>query len=610
MTMRGAALVALMAALVVPAPASAAEAGLRQAPAKFPDRAFVLTLPEARDLRPGDVRVSEGGAPVADVRVSAGGRGGQGFATILAIDASNSMRGQPIADAMEAARAFAAERRDDQPLGVVFFSREPAVALEPTTDASEIDDVLAHPPVLSTGTQFYDATATSLDLLGGGGGAVVVLSDGADTGSEAGPDEIAALSAKQGSQVFTVGLRSPDYSGASLSGLSSVAGGEHTTVSGGELRGVFEDLGRQLASRYLVEYRSLASLGAEVPVEVSVSGLEAPLTTAYRAPELTEAALPRPQSRGGASSTPAIAAIAVLVAALLGFAIWLVTRRPTRTIESRVGDYGMSRRSRPTVRVMPRRTLSDGDEASPRWTRFTEELEMAGVQSRPSHVVAGVVLATAGLVWVALLTGRGVSAALLAFTPVGAYVLMRARVARRRRAFADQLADTLQVVASAMRAGHTFGGALAVAVENADEPTRSELGRVVRDEQLGVPIERATAEVARRMDNMEMEQIGLVAALQRDSGGNTAEVLDHLTDTIRERDALRRLVRTLTAQGRTAGLVLSLLPVALALFFASARPDYFDPMLNSAGGQILLGLCAVLIISGWLVIRRVVDIRL
>ena len=115
----------------------------------------------------------------------------------------------------------------------------------------------------------------------------------------------------------------------------------------------------------------------------------------------------------------------------------------------------------------------------------------------------------------------------------------QSRAPRVRR----QLADNLQVVASAMRAGQSFVGALAVAVEDALEPAKRELHRAVSDERLGVPLDEALGRVAaRRMRSEELEYVGLVATLQRETGGSTAEVLDRVTQTIRERAELKRLV--------------------------------------------------------------------
>jgi tight adherence protein B len=112
-----------------------------------------------------------------------------------------------------------------------------------------------------------------------------------------------------------------------------------------------------------------------------------------------------------------------------------------------------------------------------------------------------------------------------------------------------------------------------------------------------------------RMDNRDLAQVALVAALQRETGGNTAEVLERVTDTIRERFQLRRLVKTLTAQGRMSRWVVSALPVGLLLIITALNPAYERPMFTDPTGRVLLVIAATLIVSGSLVIKRIVNIK-
>jgi tight adherence protein B len=111
------------------------------------------------------------------------------------------------------------------------------------------------------------------------------------------------------------------------------------------------------------------------------------------------------------------------------------------------------------------------------------------------------------------------------------------------------------------------------------------------------------------MRNPDVEYVGLIAQLQTETGGNTAEVLDRVTETIRERHALHRMVRTLTAQGRLGGWVVSLMPVGLVLALNVLNPDYLDPLYHTTTGRVLLGMGAACIVSGMLAIRKIVDIK-
>ena len=209
----------------------------------------------------------------------------------------------------------------------------------------------------------------------------------------------------------------------------------------------------------------------------------------------------------------------------------------------------------------------------------------------------------------AALSGAGGAIVLGLAVPVAVRLFVRIRAGRERRAFAEQLADNVQIIASAMRAGHSFVGGLSVVLEEADEPSRREFQRVVNDERLGKPIEEAFAELAVRMRNHEVDHLGLVARLQTEAGGNTSEVLDRLVETLRARGELRRLVRTLTAQGRLGGWVVGSLPVVLLVAMSVLSPDYAQKIFETGSGHVMLVISAVLIGFGTLAIRRIVDIK-
>ncbi len=185
---------------------------------------------------------------------------------------------------------------------------------------------------------------------------------------------------------------------------------------------------------------------------------------------------------------------------------------------------------------------------------------------------------------------------------------MRRKVKALREEFADQFPGSLQVLASALRAGHSFNGALGVVVDHAREPARGELARVLQDDRLGVLPEDAIRKLARRMANRDIEQVALLAELQRTSGGNSAEILDTVVSTIRERGEIRRLVRTLTAQGRMARWILTGLPVVLTGFLWLVHPDVMANFFTSSGGQIALLVATLMVAAGSVLIQQIVDI--
>jgi tight adherence protein B len=243
------------------------------------------------------------------------------------------------------------------------------------------------------------------------------------------------------------------------------------------------------------------------------------------------------------------------------------------------------------------------------WGRFKMKLDIAQITTSPVQIVVWTAIGTFIAVYgLSLLAGP--LAGLLGFVvPYIVRAIINRRVERQRQAFAEQLPDNLQVLASALRAGHSLVGALSVVVDDAPDPSRREFRRVLADEQLGVSLEDALEVVAERMDSRDVKQVALVAALQHETGGNTAEVLDRVAETVRERFELRRLVRTLTAQGRMSRWVLTSLPILLLVVITLLNPRYVSPLYSHSTGRFLLVAAAVMVAGGSLVIRRIIDIK-
>jgi tight adherence protein B len=249
-------------------------------------------------------------------------------------------------------------------------------------------------------------------------------------------------------------------------------------------------------------------------------------------------------------------------------------------------------------------------EGSPRWKQFEHTLAIARIEVPAGLIVAMTLAGTAvvGFLFVSVFDAP-LLVLLALFVPLGTRAWIRRALLKQRREFGEQLADNLQLVASALRAGQSMAGALAVMVNEVSEPARSEFQRVVNDDRLGVPLEDAIRDVGRRMDNRDLEQVALVATIQRETGGNTAELLDQVIETVRERAKLRRLMNTLTAQGRLSQIIVSALPLALLVVLTVLDRNYLDPLFNTSGGRIAFAIGAALSITGSLIIKRIVEIR-
>jgi tight adherence protein B len=580
----------------------------------FPVRRYVLTLPERRKLTVGDVRVTENGNSVVEPSLVPASRASrQTFGVVLVLDASYSMKGKPLAAAVKAAQAFAAQRNPNEQLGLIVFNRNTTVALNLTTSATKIAAALSKAPAITTGTHIYDAVAQAESMLAAaqiGSGSIVLLSDGADTGSTKTLSQVAGSALTSNTKIYTVGLNDKSYKPGTLRALAAAGHGTYAKAKAEALAALFDQLGAQLSNEYLLQYKSVAGPNVPIHVEVSVKGL-GKTSSGYRTPALpssnTTPATYKPSlaSRiwGSVITMIVVALLAGGVVALLIIGIF----QPRRSgLPARMAEFV-------SMRGLQRDKGQGVKEAIPRphyWERFEKTLEIAEIKVEPEWIVAGTVAIT-GLTFLLIYAATGSPWwSLLALTiPYLSREWVVRTLASRRNRFAEQLPDALQVVASALRSGHSFAGALAVVVESSSEPMKTEMQRVVADEQRGVPIQDSLNVVAERMASSDVEQLALVAQLQREAGGDAAEVVDRVAETVRERFDLRRLIQTLTMQGRMSRWIVSALPIVIVLAVRLEHPHYFHPLVQSLGGRIVLGFAAAWAVAGSFVIKKIVEIE-
>jgi tight adherence protein B len=585
--------------------------------AVWPDRELVVSLRSGQRVQRSRFSVLENGKPVLRARVVPASDLQGSFGAMLVIDTSNSMRGAPIRGAVYAARAFAARRNVNQRLSVLAFNSSSELLLPFTSSETRIEKALSRRPGLAFGTHLYDAVGQAIALIQGARletGAVVLLSDGADFGSSLALEEVTKNAQRAHVRVFTVGLRSKTFRPAALKQLAAATGGSFSQAANpAELAAIYDQLGLKLANQYLVTYQSLVVPGHRASVSVSVAGIGRS-GTAYIAPSPASVSLEQPLGSRIWRSWVTMLLISLIVAGLVGFGLFVALRPSGSTVRKRLSDFvSTAGQSKENGREPLASRIFEGTEHSLEQTRWwqglKEALELADVKIPPVQLLVGTLVITLFVIWL-LATFVAGPLGLVGFAVpflVRGYVIYR--IEKKRRLFGDQLPDNLDVVASGLRAGHSLVGGLSLVVNEAAEPSRSEFRRVVADEQLGVPLEDALAVVARRMKSRDVEQVALVSSLQRETGSNSAEVLDRVIESIRERAALRRLVRGLTAQGRLSRWIVSFLPVGLLLAISALNPTYMKPLFTHTSGRIALGLGVIMIVSGSVLIKKIVDIK-
>lgn len=244
-----------------------------------------------------------------------------------------------------------------------------------------------------------------------------------------------------------------------------------------------------------------------------------------------------------------------------------------------------------------------------------EELELAGIKTEPSGFLVLVASASSVSAMIGALLGlANGSAIILALIfallgPIGAKIMLASRTSKRRANFAEQIDDTVQLLSGALRAGHGLSRALAGVANDAESPMREELARVVNETRLGRDLASSMSLTAARMKSADFEWVAQAIAINQETGGNLAEVLDQVGKTIRERNQIRRQVKSLSAEGRLSGNILIALPIGVALFLSVARPGYFAPFFESIFGIIAIVVAVLLLIVGSIWIAFTVRVK-
>ena len=250
---------------------------------------------------------------------------------------------------------------------------------------------------------------------------------------------------------------------------------------------------------------------------------------------------------------------------------------------------------------------------SPRWDLSLEmRMLRAGLPLRSGEFIVLCFASATLLAMLFLLLGGGQLVAGVTGAVAGfffPFILVNMKIARRMKAFNGQLGDALILIANSLRTGYSFMQASDMVAQEMRPPISSEFSRAVKEMNLGVTIEDALANLGKRINSEDLDLVLTAVLIQRQVGGNLSEVLDNIARTIRERVRIRGEIRTLTAQGRISGIIVSLLPVVLGLVIYLLNPEYVKLLFVHPVGKIMLGVAGLGQVIGIIVIRRIVDIE-
>lgn len=301
------------------------------------------------------------------------------------------------------------------------------------------------------------------------------------------------------------------------------------------------------------------------------------------------------------------------------FQVWVETRKnDRRKLQDRLRGGGRVKRDKAMDSILRRGAMQGGSSLADRIVgklsavpKLQTLLNQADVPWSAAqtlvNLTCGAVLLTVLLMVIKVnpLIALGCGAAFF-FLPLGALSFRRKR---RMAKLSNQLPDVFEMMSQALRAGHSLAGAIQLVHEQMSPPIAMEFGQVYHEQNLGIKIEDALQAMADRVDSLDVRFFVTAVAIQRQTGGDLAEVLDNISGVIRQRIELHGMVQGLTAEGRLSGWVLFALPIVVFLGSMTLNPDYANKLIEETSGRIMLMVAGGMQLMGLAMIRWIVNIK-
>jgi tight adherence protein B len=601
---------------------------------KFPT-VVISALLNGKPANLADVHLRENGQFVNTFDAVPLGKTGAPVGVVLLIDTSGSMtQNGKIAQAKAAAAQFVRSKQPNDQVAVMSFASQPRLVVNFTTDTNlllkGINDLAA------TGeTALWDGVRNAVGTFAERPELqpnIVVLSDGADTVSTSTFDQAKSAAVGAHAAVFAVGLQGGDFDGAPLQDLTGATGGQYfATADPRALTGLYGQVQQSLQNQYQITYTSKSP--GTLDLQLTVGSTQAGATVT--AGGVSQGRNAQPQSvdansglgflSGSAGKWLAVL-LGLVAAGLLAYGLIMVFVRDRSTLESALQPYSEEGSGESTdFDETPGASSLVGDSAFMQramglTARFAEErgilarvetmLEQANVPLRAAEAIffygAGVVVLTI----VAAIATRSlipIVAVLLiaALLPIGALQFL---AGQRRRKFQSLLPDMLQLMSGSLRAGYSLMQGVEAVAQEVDDPMGSELRRVLAEARLGRVLEDSLEDVAERMGSADFAWAVMAVRIQREVGGNLAELLSTVAETMIARERLRREVRALTAEGRISAIVLALLPIGLGVVMYGINREYINVLFHDGFGQVMLIGAAILGLLGFYWMKKTIEI--
>lgn len=553
--------------------------------------------------------------------------------TVIVLDTSGSMEGSALAAAKSAAAGFVRALPDDARVGLIGFDDTVVTYQTPTLDRAgllaDIDGLTAS----GQETLLWDALVVAADLAAtspADHSSIVVLSDGDDTASAADPSDVVGELTAESITLYAVAIESPDTNLVALEETVDLVDGQFLATSDiGLLDSLYTEIAGRLANRYRLRFPPAQEGRRTVVVSVaagsSVATARVTLGRSAGGGADSDAGVDggQPEPAAASGDQPVLGAVVTptvgrfsgpsmlgvgLGSMFAAFAIvGLILVRPATHVRldtaagvDRLGGIGtrLGDAADDLISRHDRRSLIDA------------QLEAADINLRPGEFVLAWLLAAAVFaLGVLALFGPAAGLLMAATSVAGGLLILRVRANRRRSRFADQLTETLGIIAGSLRSGQSLPMSIELVAAEAPAPTSEEFHRIAFEVRVGRDLTESIRDAARRMASQDLEWLAQAVDINRDLGGDLSEIMDNVAATIRERRTVARQIDALSAEGRATAWVLLAMPVILFLFSWWRTPDNVATFLTEPIGRLLLFVAVAGMTAGHLWIRHLVKLK-
>ena len=610
---------------------------------EFPKIVFYIDFKEGSkigslELKNEDIKIVEDKSEIKNLVVEKVDSVTEPIGVVLVLDTSGSMKGEPIENAKIATMFFIDQMRKIDKFAVVGFSDNIKIYSPFTKDRQQLKNSIAQVEAKGE-TSLFDGIDISIDQfknLDIKYKYIVVLSDGMDTVSKLKFQDNISKAQKENITVFSIAILSKDYNPNDLNQISGSTGGELLiAASAGELKNLYSEISRKIRNQYKISYASLwpgiETIKSDIFIEKE--GLSDSMTLSYHNPYF----VPRPTkiiTEDGSSpflkylsiwwvKLTVYAAIFICVIMFL-YALILIIFRPKPILKKKTEIYGskasagismeeeMSQgKGRPGLFKKLSGATSKGASKRGLLELFDFKLERAGLKIRGSEFITLQIVAVLlmGILAQFFLKNVLITSIVVLLLIIIPFLIINSLISKRVQRFDEQLPDTLQLISGALKAGYSFNQSISMVVDETKPPISDEFQRVLNEIRMGLPESEALENSSKRIGSSHFTWVVMAINVQRGVGGNLAEIMEIIANTIRERARVMNQIKALTSEGRLSAVILIALPILLGTVLFIINRAYMRLLFTNTIGLVMVSFSAVLMIVGIIWIMKIVNVK-